>query len=263
MRLDQITPVILTRDEGPNISRSLTKLSWAHDVVVVDSGSSDITCEIARGCPNVRLFVHEFDNHAAQWTFATTQTGITTEWLLILDADLMVSDSFVQELSELEPDSKTSGYVASFRYRVHGHVLPRSIYPPRIVLCRRKHVAFIQEGHTQRLSVTGKVRSLKNAIDHDDRKSLTHWIRSQDAYARLERAKLLSASQAPLRLSDRIRALRFIAPIAVCVYCLFGKKLIFAGLPGWYYTYQRVMAEVLLSLYLIEDRLAEREQPGK
>lgn len=44
------------------------------------------------------------------------------------------------------------------------------------------------------------------------------------------------------------------APVRALFYCLFVKRLIFAGFPGRHYTYQRIRFEILLSLYLIEDR---------
>jgi hypothetical protein len=40
------------------------------------------------------------------------------------------------------------------------------------------------------------------------------------------------------------------------LYCLIAKRLWLNGLAGWHYTYQRVLAEIVLSLYLIEDRIA-------
>ena len=45
--LDQITPLILTYNEAPNIGRTLEQLTWARDIVVVDSFSTDDTVEIA------------------------------------------------------------------------------------------------------------------------------------------------------------------------------------------------------------------------
>ena len=45
--LDQITPLILTYNEAPNIGRTLAALAWARDIVVVDSFSDDETLEIA------------------------------------------------------------------------------------------------------------------------------------------------------------------------------------------------------------------------
>ena len=261
MRLDDITPVILTCNEEPNIGRTLNQLAWAKDIVVVDSGSTDGTHEILKNTPNVRIFEHTFANHSDQWTYAIQRTGILTRWVLVLDADLLLSKEFVEEMVRQNPTEEVTGYEVRFQICVHGRPLPHSIYPPRIVLCRRDRVTFYQDGHTQRLVVSGSVGRMQASIGHDDRKSITHWLKAQDNYARLERDKLLAANPRHLDRADRIRTLRVVAPIVVLVYCLFFKGLILKGIPGWYYTYQRVVAELVLCLYLIEDRLKHLDPP--
>src|SRR5262245_10581652 len=85
--LEHTTPVILTFNEEANIARTLERLFWADDIVVVDSFSTDATGEIARRFPQVRFFQHTFKSHASQWNFATRETGVMSEWILSLDAD--------------------------------------------------------------------------------------------------------------------------------------------------------------------------------
>ena len=255
MQLDDITPIILTYNEEPNIGRVLSRLAWAKEIVVVDSHSVDRTQEVAGRFPNVRFVVHDFESHAAQWLYALRDTGITTEWVLVLDSDYLFPETLVRELQALVPDERTAGYEARFRYCVLGRALPRAIYPPRIVLSRRLRSTFYQDGHTQRLAVHGDVNRLRNAIDHDDRKPLDAWLVAQKRYARLERDKILGESRDRLGFADRIRTLYVVAPIAVLIHCLFFKGLILNGFSGWYYAYQRVIAELLLSLYLLEHRL--------
>src|SRR5215204_1989322 len=99
--LEQITPVILTRNEAPNIGRTLEQLCWAGDIVVVDSFSDDGTLEIVSGFPQVRVSQRMFDSHAEQWNFALRETGISSEWVLALDADYMLTPAFVEELKGL------------------------------------------------------------------------------------------------------------------------------------------------------------------
>ena len=261
MRLADITPVILSYNEEANIGRVLARLSWAKDVVVVDSHSTDRTREIIGEFRNARIFLHVFESHAAQWKYATTETGITTDWILVLDSDYVLSDELIEELLRIEPEENVAGWDATFRYFIYGRALPRSIYPPRIVLCRRDRAHFYQDGHTQRLAVTGSVRRLRNPVYHDDRKSLAHWVAAQDRYARLERTKLRTTPRAELGLVDRLRTHAIVAPVAVLLHCLFVKGLILHGFPGWYYAYQRATAEFLLSLYVMEDRLVRRGHP--
>lgn len=261
MDVGDITPVILTFDEEPNIGRVLDRLSWARTVVVVDSFSTDRTVAIAATYPNVRLLQRVFDDHRRQWTYAVDETGITTPWVLTLDADYIVSAAFVQELAALAIDDATNGYEARFRFCIHGRPLRRSLYPPRVVLFRRAKAAFYQDGHTQRLKVEGSIGNLSAPLDLDDRKPIGRWIVNQDKYVRLERDKLRTRRRGDLSLPDRLRAGGILAPILVLFYCLFVKRMILAGLPGWYYTYQRVGFEILLSLYLIEDRFAASGEP--
>src|SRR5690242_284940 len=136
--LDQITPLILTYNEAPNIGRTLEALQWARDIVVVDSFSNDETVEIASSFPQVRVFQRAFDSHRNQWEFGLHETGIATPWVLALDADYVVTNEAVVELKEIQPDLDVAGYRAMFVYCIHGKKLHSGIYPPVTVLYRRE-----------------------------------------------------------------------------------------------------------------------------
>lgn len=255
MQLDDVTPMIITYNEEPNIGRVLERLAWAKDIVVVDSFSSDRTLEIVRAFRNTRLFQRAFDDFATQCNYGLRETAIRSGWVLALDADYLVSDAFRREMESLAPPPTVAGYAADFRFCIHGRPLRRSLYPARTILFRLGRGVFEQDGHAHKLKVDGAVLSLRERLDLDDRKPLSRWVVNQDKYARVERDKLAGPATNRLNLPDRIRNWRFVAPVIVLFYCLFAKRMILEGLPGWYYTYQRVTAEILLSLYLIEDRL--------
>src|ERR1051326_9007851 len=103
--LENITPLILTYNEAPNIGRTLQQLSWARDVVIVDSYSDDATLSIAAEFPQVRIFQRRFDTHKEQWNYALTETGISSEWVLALDADHVLTPEMISELRSLKPGS--------------------------------------------------------------------------------------------------------------------------------------------------------------
>ena len=189
-----ITPLVLTFNEAPNIARTLGRLSWAKDIVVVDSGSTDPTREIAAQHAGVRVFQRPFTTHAEQWNFGLRETGIATEWVLALDADFVLSDELIRELEAMAPDPDVAGYRASFTYCIDGRPLTGAAYPPVVVLFRRALARYTQDGHTQRVQLDGPIGTLAGRISHDDRKSLTHWLSAQSRYMRLEAEKL---SQAP------------------------------------------------------------------
>jgi len=250
--VDAVTPLLITFDEAPNITRTLDKLDWARRVVVVDSGSTDGTLDILARYPQVAVFKRPFDSFADQCNFGLAQ--MKTEWALSFDADYEMSDQLVEELSNLR-ETGVAGYCASFVYRIHGRPLRATLYPPRIVLYRVKNARYANEGHRHRVTISGDVRALSGVIYHDDRKPLSRWLTSQQSYARLEADYLLKADAGVLSASDRLRRMAWPAPILVFFYVLVVKGCLFDGWPGWFYTLQRVLAECMIALELIDRRL--------
>ena len=146
--LNQITPLILTFNEAPNLARTLDRLSWAKDIVIVDSMSTDATRVIASRYPAVRVFERAFTTHAEQWNFGLQQTGIATEWVLALDADFVMTTEAIGEISELSPPPAVAGYRVPFTYCINGTPLRSGVYPPVTVLYRRDAAIYEQDGHT-------------------------------------------------------------------------------------------------------------------
>jgi glycosyltransferase involved in cell wall biosynthesis len=249
MRLSDITPVVLTRDEAPNLERTLAQLAWAQEVVIVDSFSTDATVEIAGRFPNVRLFPRQFDTLAAQSNYGLQQAR--TPWALLLDADYFIPASFVDELRLLDVPAGVRAYQAAFRYAVNGKPLRASLYPARIVLLHREHAKVWQDGHAHRVAADGAVGMLHDRIIHDDRKSFARFVERQKRYMREEAEKLRHADPRSLSPAGRIRKLIVVAPFAVLVHTLFVKGLILDGLPGLRYTWERFVAELILSRELM------------
>jgi glycosyltransferase involved in cell wall biosynthesis len=251
--LTDITPLVITCNEAPNLRRTLSKLVWAQRVVVIDSGSSDETIDILRTYANIEVFHRPFVDFADQCNFGISQ--VRTSWVLSLDADYELSDALVTELKSLVPAQATSGYYAKFIYRIYGRPLRGSLYPARTVLYRKVHAIYRNEGHGHRVSVSGDVLPLNAPIYHDDRKSLAHWFGSQQRYAREEAEHLLSTSRATLSSADRIRLAAWPAPFVVFVYTLLIKGCLLDGWPGWFYALQRALSETLICLEIIDRRL--------
>lgn len=246
--LDRVTPVILTRDEEENIGRTLAQLTWAAEVVVVDSASTDSTATIAQQFANVRFVHRAFGSHAAQWSFAASQ--VATEWVLTLDADYFVPDSFIRELAALKPPYDVAGYEAAFTYAINGRPLRATLYTPRTVLLRRGAFEFWQDGHTQRVRVDGRIERLQSRLIHDDRKDLRRFLERQQAYMRKEARKLRATPFRKLPLSGRIRKLRVVSPFATLAYVLVAKRTILDGFAGLRYAMERFLAESILSIEL-------------
>jgi glycosyltransferase involved in cell wall biosynthesis len=247
-----ITPLVLTYNEAANIARTLGRLSWASRVVVVDSFSTDETVDICGRFPNVHVVQRRFDDHTSQWNFGLD--AIETTWVLSLDADYVLSEALVAELRQ-PPSGEADGYYARFNYCVFGRRLRGSLYPPRVVLFRRDRSRYVQDGHTQRLELSGHTGWLTGTIDHDDRKPIDRWFADQLRYSAQEARHLTATPVSELNGADRVRRAVVLAPPLVFAYALVGQRLLLDSWPGWYYTLQRTFAEMLLSLRLVEARL--------
>lgn len=251
--LTKITPLILTFNEAPNIRRTLGKLAWAKEILVVDSFSTDETLAIAREFPQVRVVQRKFDTFADQCNFGLSQ--ITTDWVLSLDADYILTEELVEEIKLLDAGEALNGYATRFKYCIFGRPLRSTLYPPRTVLYRRERAEYRNEGHGHRVQLPGKVRMLNGFILHDDRKPLGRWFGEQIKYADQEARFLTQTDSGQLNLADRIRKKNLFAPVLVFFYTLLVKGLILDGWPGWFYVFQRTLAEILLSLRLLEEKL--------
>ncbi len=253
--LERITPLILAYNEAPNIGRVLDRLAWAKRIVVVDSGSTDGTAEILAQRANVAVYTRPFDRHADQWNFGLRETGIDTDWVLALDADYVLSEALIEELRSLSPPTDSAGFRARFRYCIGGEPIRSGAYPPVVVLYRRDGAEYVQDGHTQRVRVPGRIEALTATIDHDDRKPLGRWLDSQKAYARLEADHLQTATVAALGRVDRLRRWGWIVPPLMFLYTFVWRLGFLDGRAGLYYAAQRTYAELLLALELLDRRL--------
>jgi glycosyltransferase involved in cell wall biosynthesis len=254
MDLNQITPLLITFNEASNLRATLEGVKWAKRIVIVDSGSTDATLEIASQFEQVEVFYRPFDHFADQCNFGLAK--VESKWTLSLDADYFCSATFVDELRGLEVGN-WSGFRASFRYCIYSKPLRGSLYPPRTVLYRTKSAEYRRDGHAHRVDVSGSVGELKNKIDHDDHKALHGWFVSQAKYAKLEAEKLLTPG-VKLGWKDRLRTKIVLAPLLTLIYCLFAKGLVLDGWAGWYYAMQRVLAEFMLSLALLDRKLRKQ-----
>lgn len=271
-----LTALVLTYNEQENVRRNLEALLWVPKVIVVDSFSTDQTLEIARSFPNVQIVQRAFDTHANQWNAGLDR--IDTEWALTLDADYVLTAELQEEIKKLEPSSEIALYWGEFDYCIYGRPLRASIYPPRVILFRTKRARYVDEGHTQQLRIKGKLAKFKGKVWHDDRKPLRRWFQSQDRYSEIEAAYLLEAEARSrgrgarstkrgaesesdngegeeLSPIDRWRLKIVVVPILMPFYLLLVRGLIFDGWNGWYYAFERTVAEMMLALRLLEKKL--------
>ena len=115
MKTIPVTAVILTHDEEANLPACLASLRGLVDeIFVVDSGSTDATCELARAA-GAQVVSHEFTGHSAQWQWALDTLPINHAWVLGLDADQRLTDQLITEIRDLfENPHVLAGYSAFY-----------------------------------------------------------------------------------------------------------------------------------------------------
>ncbi len=93
-----VSVLITTRNEAAVIGAALASVAWAAEILVVDSGSTDATVDIARA-HGARVVEHPYESPARQKNWALPQCA--HEWVVILDADEVVSPELAAELRAL------------------------------------------------------------------------------------------------------------------------------------------------------------------
>lgn len=95
---EQLTALVITFNEIGYIEKCIESVSFADEIIVVDSFSTDGTYEFLKDHPKVKVIQNPFVNFTAQKSFALKQA--TNDWVLFLDADEIVSDALQNEITE-------------------------------------------------------------------------------------------------------------------------------------------------------------------
>ncbi|MEP2237937.1 MAG: glycosyltransferase family 2 protein [Maribacter sp.] len=95
---EQLTALVITYNEMGYIEKCIESVSFADEIIVVDSFSTDGTYEYLKEHPKVKVIQNPFENFTAQKSFALKQAK--NDWVLFLDADEIVSDALQNEITE-------------------------------------------------------------------------------------------------------------------------------------------------------------------
>ena len=103
-----ISAVIITLNEEKNIKRCLNSLKWTDEIIVIDSGSTDKTCDIAKKM-GVKVFHNPWPGYGMQKCFGIEKT--THPWVIVIDADEEVTQELAKNIkSAIKSASENSCY---------------------------------------------------------------------------------------------------------------------------------------------------------
>jgi len=191
-----LTLVMLTLNEERHIRRALDSVSGIADrILVVDSGSTDRTCEIGREM-GARVVRNPWVNYATQFNWALDQLPPDTEWVLRLDADEIVMPQLKAEITAkldvLGPD--TAGVYVSRRIAFLGRPIRwGGVFPVRVLrLFRYAQARCENRWMDEHIRVDGPTAEFQGEILDDNLNSLGWWTDKHNAYASREVVDLLN-----------------------------------------------------------------------
>lgn len=203
--------LILTLNEERSLPRCLESVAECTDIVVLDSGSTDRTVEIARAA-GARVYTRPFDNFAGQRNYAQREIPFDHPWVFHLDADEQMTPELWADC-HFHLEDQVDGLLVAPKMMFQGQWIPHCTdfpaYQARFV--RVPQFEFVQVGHGQREAPAMKLGKLAASYLHDlSAGGEAEWLEKHRRYARAEAAAYLqsSANGTPAGLFSSDRLLR-------------------------------------------------------
>jgi len=180
----KLTVTVITRNESANIAAALESVSWADEIVVVDSHSTDDTVALARQRTG-RVAVRDWPGYSAQKNYAAEQAS--HDWILSLDADERVTPALAGEIRALLGDEpRARGYrIPRVSFYLGKWIRSTDWYPDyQLRLYDRRVSAWAGTVH-EGVEVDGDVGRLRCDLEHVPYRDIAHHLHTIDRYATL------------------------------------------------------------------------------
>jgi hypothetical protein len=181
----QLSATLITRNEAARIGEALASVSWADEIVVVDSESTDQTASIARSFTS-RVVVRPWDGYVAQKNHAASLAS--HDWILSLDADERVTPALASEIRALlasEPAPR--GYrVPRVSWYLGRWLRATDWYPDyQVRLYDRRAACWQGRLVHESVQVGGPTGTLRNELQHYPYRDMSHHLQTIDRYTSL------------------------------------------------------------------------------
>ncbi|MPQ97922.1 glycosyltransferase [Modestobacter sp. I12A-02628] len=201
-----VTAIILTKNEEESVERVVTSCLDFHDVVVVDSNSADRTVEYAHRAGARTLNFTWNGNYPKKKEWSAAHSSITTDWVILLDADEVLPIALVDEIRLVVSASRFDAVDVPLDYVWQGRLLRNGHRVTKRIAFRRAKTTWPRpddlgvtnmwevEGHYQPI-VSGEVVVTTSRMIHDDLGNLYDYFSRQNRYTDWE-AWVLEAADA-------------------------------------------------------------------
>lgn len=203
-----VTVVIPTRNEARHLARCLSAIRRFSEVYVVDSQSTDSTVEVARalGAKVVQFHYHGGWPKKRQW--ALDSLPFENDWVLLLDADEILTSDLADEIQAAIRDVNLAGYWVFLRINFMGRELRfggNGFWKLSLFRRGKGHFECRLKDQDQSMSdievhehivLDGRVGKLRHALPHHNVESLARYLTKHNEYSNWE-ARVLSQATEP------------------------------------------------------------------
>ena len=191
-----VTLIVPVKNEARNLASCLERLGRFQELVVIDSGSTDGTIDIARS-HGATCIQFEWNGHFPKkrnWYLDNHE--IKTDWVLFLDADELINDAFCEEVQQAVASGNHTGYWLNFhnwfqgKYLRHGDPFSKlALFRPDAGRYKRvddeQWSGLDMEIHEHPV-LDGTIGHIEAPIDHNDRRGLDSYIKKHNEYSTWE-----------------------------------------------------------------------------
>ncbi len=246
-----LSVVVVTKNEEDRLGRCLSSVKdIASEIIVVDSGSTDKTLDIAKSF-NARIYHRDWSNYGDQIDYAIKLA--TKEWILVIDADEELSNELKESIKEEISNPKADCYMLNRRVYYMGKFLNYTWYPEwRIRLFKRGKAYYERKVHGKAIC-KGKIGKLKGDLYHYSYRDFNEQVMKTVRFAR-QSADLMYRNGQKFHFYNLL-----INPIAYFIKFFFLKKGFLDGTRGLIIALSGSMYAFLKYAYLYEKYLNEKK----
>lgn len=252
MKAPLLSVTIITFNEAEHLPQAIKSVQWADETIVVDSGSTDNTVQIAEQL-GAKVFHHPWPGYGQQKNFAQKQTK--NDWVLNIDADEVVPLELAEAISEAllhaEATQTRGFYFPRKTFYLGKWIRHGGWYPNHLVrLANKKFASWTEPEVHESLEVEGEISLISEPLLHYTFQSIEDQVRTNLRYSRSGSRDLIQRGQG----ASLIKLL--FKPIGKFLETYFIKRGFLDGLAGFLISVNAAHSMFLKYAYLFEGKLS-------